>query len=110
MIDTTGFALPKPGVLEGRVTLSKAQMQRKRRQWWIEKKRTCHICLCPISDYSNYVLDHIIPAKGHLKNDADSNLGPAHHYPCNLLKGSRSLEDAKKIIEEHFSLDIFPKV
>jgi len=80
--------------------ISKKQIARQkilneiRHRWWNEGKRTCGICKKEITDFNNYILDHILPRKmGRSANicgtDSESNLQPSHGYPCNTLKGSR---------------------
>lgn len=51
----------------------------------------CHLCLKPITDESNYTVDHIV-ARNHGGTDDLENLRPAHGKPCNFSRGDKSVE------------------
>jgi hypothetical protein len=59
MIDTSAFALPKPGHAIGRVVLTQSQYMRRKRELWIAQGRACANCDAPIDSLLDAALHHL---------------------------------------------------
>lgn len=104
MIDYSGFAFPKPGKKrkrtrrftdkttgEARIVYSKYGWQKLRiTTWEANPQPSCSLCGVTIERFSDFTLDHEKPRGmgGGSRNDAASNLNPAHFW-CNRDKGSK---------------------
>lgn len=87
MIDTSQFALPKPGC--DKVVLTPAQNTKLRKKLWAEREHVCCICGLPIAEFEGMELDHRVQDKMGCKKDSrESNVGLSHAL-CNRKRGSR---------------------
>lgn len=65
MIDTSQFALPKPGHAAGRVVLSRSAYTRHKRAVWESQGQACSRCSRPLAS----------PADGHLHHPGKRGMG-----------------------------------
>lgn len=86
-----------PGVkknkLDGREKRSPAAMRKLLGRKVQEQNFLCGICGEPFTDMRNVVAEHIEPkgSGGAWRDDSPHNIQAAHHFPCNVEKGSKRL-------------------
>lgn len=81
----------KRNTLDGRGRRSPSAMRKLLGQKVQEQKFLCGICGERFTDVRDIVPDHINPkgAGGQWRDDSPKNIQAAHHFPCNLEKGSK---------------------
>ena len=86
------YSGPVQKLPDGREKCSKSEMRRRLPILLHKQGGMCGICLKPIEDFREAVIDHILPRGmgGGSRDDSWKNIQAAHGI-CNLQKGSRRL-------------------
>lgn len=92
MIDTSLFALPKPGHAAGRTVLSSSAYTRQKRDRWIEQDYLCARCFHPLAS----------PADGHFHHLEKRGMGGGKRddrHVALICENCHLIEEGQKPLE-----------